>query len=247
MKNMMAYEYVFEDFRTQLRLSVGIYTNSCYQLLGPLNLPDAQMNDLLVNRNTQAWSDPGLQKAIAYRLGDNYKTYVSAVKQLNKKIALFYKKLKLDDQMKASWLKKIRGGLATDKHAALLVEIDRDIVKIASLTSGTFELEPLRAERKNRLQSVYWQSIRDQAQRLFESLSSRFSPCDCRHPHKANLRLDVRKSSSGDDTTARFAFLLTFEKSVCGPNAVPWNWRDIEIECSQCANSQYVCPKSIWK
>lgn len=132
---------------------------------------------------------------------------------------------------------KIRGGFNTDKYAELLADIDRDIDKISRLTRGTIELEPLRTEKKNRLQSVYWQNIRDQAQRLFESLSSRFSPCDCTHPHKANLRLDVRKSRSGDNTTARFAFLLTFEKSVCGPTAIPWNWRDIEIECSQCSTS----------
>lgn len=101
MKNMVAYECVFEDFRTQLETSVGIYMNSCYQLLGPLNLSDDKMKDLLLNRNAQAWSDPDLQKAIANRLGDNYKRYVSAVKNLDKRISLFCRKLKLDDQMKA--------------------------------------------------------------------------------------------------------------------------------------------------
>jgi hypothetical protein len=133
---------------------------------------------------------------------------------------------------------RIKGGFDTDKHAALLAEIDRDIEKIDRLTHGTIELEPLRAEKRNRLQSLYWQNIRDQALRLFESLSSRFCPCDCKHHHKANLRLDVRKSATENGDTARFAFLLTFEKSLRGPNCFPWNWRDIEIECYQDANSQ---------
>jgi hypothetical protein len=99
---MKGYEYVFDDFHTQLELSVGIYTNSCYQLLGPLNLPDHQMHDLLVDRNVEAWSDFDLQKAISIRLGDNYKTYVAAVRQLDKRISLLCRKLKLDAQMKAS-------------------------------------------------------------------------------------------------------------------------------------------------
>lgn len=100
MKSMIAYEYIFEDFRTQLEMSVGIYMNSCYHLLGPLDLTDDKMNDLLENRNAQAWSDPDLQNAIANRLGDNYERYVSAVKNLDKRISLFCRKLKLDDQMK---------------------------------------------------------------------------------------------------------------------------------------------------
>lgn len=129
----------------------------------------------------------------------------------------------------------MKGGFDTDKYAALLQEIDRDIDKISKLTSGFLQLEPLQAKKRNGLQSVYWKNIREQAQRLFNSLSSRLSPCECSHPHQANLRLDVRDiiDRDDDDDTNRFAFLLTFEALSCGPNfPLPWNWRDIEIECA---------------
>ena len=118
----------------------------------------------------------------------------------------------------------------------LLQDIDSDIDKISKLTAGAVQLEPLRVE-KNRLQSTYWKNIRDQAQRLFGSLSSQFYPCSCHHPHKANLRLDIRKGYDVEEDTVRFAFLFTFEKSSCGPKAFPWDWRDIEIETSQCTNA----------
>ena len=99
------------------------------------------------------------------------------------------------------------------------------------------QLQPLRAEKKNRLRSTYWKNIRDQAQRMFENLSFRFHPCSCDYPHKANLRLDVRKIYDVEEDTIRFAFLFTFEKSSCGPKDFPWEWRDIEIETSQCSNT----------
>lgn len=138
---------------------------------------------------------------------------------------------------KSTWT-RIRGGFDSDKYATLLRDIDRDIDKLSKLSAGAIQLEPLRAEKRNRLQSIYWQTIRDQAQRLFESLSSRFTPCACNHPHKANLRLDVRKGNAGTDDATRFAFLLTFEEALCGTNPLPWNWRDIEIESSHLTSSK---------
>jgi hypothetical protein len=258
MKNMKNYAIVFDDFSTQLDASVGIYMNSCYELLGPLNLPDSQMNELLHKRNPEAWSEPQLQDALKVRLGENYKRYSSLMEKLNKRIFLFCDKLKLgkngqpvwvaadgtiDEKARKKFFKglwiKTRGGFNTDKYATLLTEIDRDIEKLSKLTSGAIQLEPIRAEKKNRLQSAYWQNIRDKALGLFESLSSRFSPCPCAHPHTANLRLDVRKGYCGGDDVTRFAFLLTFEKSICSPavSSLPWDWRDIEIESSQVASS----------
>ena len=100
MKNMRDYEMVFDDIQTQFGASVGIYMNSCYQLLGPLNLPDKQMNELLEQRNKEAWTDSELQKAIESRLGRDYKVYLSLMEKLNKRIQLFCHKLKLNDDLR---------------------------------------------------------------------------------------------------------------------------------------------------
>jgi hypothetical protein len=80
LKNMRDFECIFDDFLTQLEVSVGIYTNSCFELVGPLNLPDDEISSLFDHRRREAWAEPKLQQAIEERLGDNYKRYVSAVK-----------------------------------------------------------------------------------------------------------------------------------------------------------------------
>ena len=100
-KNMKDYDCVFSDIQTSFTASVLIYQNSCYQLLGPLNLPDQQMNDLLVQRSTEAWKAPALQNDLEKRLGPNYRIYPSLISKLNKRILLFCEKLKLNHDLKA--------------------------------------------------------------------------------------------------------------------------------------------------
>lgn len=101
MKNMKQYDCVFSDIQTSFTTSVAIFQNSCYQLLGPLNLSDQQMNDLLVQRSTEAWKAPTLQNDLEKSLGPNYMIYPLLISKLNQKILLFCKKLKLNDDLKA--------------------------------------------------------------------------------------------------------------------------------------------------
>ena len=108
---------------------------------------------------------------------------------------------------------------------------------MSRLTAKAIELEPLRAERKSESMSVYWENVRDQAQRLFESLSSRFYSCSCHHSHQAKLRLDGRRGYDPKNGSVCFSFLLTFEKSACGTKKYPWDWRDIEIETTLDSNT----------
>lgn len=101
MKNMKEYACVFSDIQTSFAASVVIFQNSCYQLLGPLNLSDQQMNDLLVQRSTMAWEAPALQNDLKERLGPNYRIYPSLISKLNKRVLLLCRKLKLNDDLKA--------------------------------------------------------------------------------------------------------------------------------------------------
>ena len=100
MKNMKEYESKFSDIQTSFTVSVAIFSNSCYKLLSPLNLSDQQMNDLMVKRSTEAWKAAALQKDLEERLGPSYKIYPSLIIKLNKRILLFCKKLKLNDDLK---------------------------------------------------------------------------------------------------------------------------------------------------
>lgn len=210
------------------------------------------MTALLSERQAEAWSDTDLQTALKVRLGENYNRYAALQDKLNRRILLFCEKLKLEKNGQPPWIApdgtvdekarkkffksfwlKTRGGFNTEKYGALLADVDRDIEKLSKLTNGAIQLEPVKTEKKNKLQCVYWQNIRDQAQRLFDSLSSRLSPCVCTHPHQANLRLDIREDRDAKEDTTRFAFLLTFEKRSEPTSSPPWVWRDVEIQPSQ--------------
>ncbi|KAI9772128.1 MAG: hypothetical protein M1840_001417 [Geoglossum simile] len=256
MKNMKEYEYIFADIHTSFAASVGIYMDSCYILLNSLHLSDSQMKDLLEERNEDAWKDPQLRKDLERQLGANNEIYLSLVDKLNRRIVMFGKKLKLRDDLKPLWIAgdgaldknarkkffknawtRIKGGFDSDKYATLLEEIDRDIYKISKLTPSATRLEPIRAGKRNWLNFTYWKNVRDQAQRLFESLSLRFCPCSCQHPHQANLQLDVQRDYDAKGDTVRFAFLFTFRKDTYTPTPLPWDWRDVGIKTLQTPNA----------
>jgi hypothetical protein len=102
MNDMREYESVFENLLTAFGTGLAIYKNSCEELLSPLSLPDNTFNDLLENRNSDAWENPQLEVSLKERLGRDYGTYKRAVKGLDKNIILFRKKLKLGDDMRVS-------------------------------------------------------------------------------------------------------------------------------------------------
>ena len=93
---MQKYEEAFGYLHASFVTIACIYRNSCEELLSPLALSDAQLSQLLENRESSAWENPELSDALRNRLGNNYLPFKSSVKQLNKKINLFGRKLQLD-------------------------------------------------------------------------------------------------------------------------------------------------------
>ncbi|KAF2490602.1 hypothetical protein BU16DRAFT_518033 [Lophium mytilinum] len=247
-KSMKKYEGVFDDLHVSLITSLSIYRNSCEELLGPLALPDSQLYELLEKIDGSAWEDVGLSERLRERLGSNYLPFRTSVKQLNKRVVLFGQKLRLKQNFKPQWidqnnivdvraredffknpLTRVRGGFSADKYKLLLSEIDTNISRISILTAGAIALEPLRFERKRKANSKYWNSLRTQAEALYNSFFTRWSPqCACQHLHQANLRLDLRKER-GIEQWSTFRFLFSFEVSA-RPTALPWHWRAVEIE-----------------
>lgn len=94
-KSMQKYEEAFECLHASFVTNACIYRNSCEELLGPLALSDAQVCQLLEDHDSSSWEDPDLNDALRNRLGSNYLPFRSSVKQLNKKINLFARKLQL--------------------------------------------------------------------------------------------------------------------------------------------------------
>ncbi|KAF2867390.1 hypothetical protein BDV95DRAFT_610791 [Massariosphaeria phaeospora] len=230
-----------------------IYRNSLEELLSPLVLSDSQLYQLLEETNGSAWETPDLVSSLRDRLGHNYLPFKSSIKQLNKKVVLFGHKLQLDDKLKPSWvsdsghidtkardsffkhpLNRIRGGFNSEKYKQLLLLVQDDINRIATLTSGAIALEPLRLDRKQKANAAYWTRFPIHAQQLYECLNSRWSSqCHCQCPHEASLRLELHKDAS--NRAAIFKILFSFDKDLATSN-LPWDWRAVEIEPSEDTN-----------
>ena len=105
---MQKYEEAFGYLHASFVTIACIYRNSCEELLSPLALSDDGLSQLLENRESSAWENPELSDALRSRLGSNYLPFKSSVKQLNKKINLFGRKLQLDKnfQVCTTWCNK---------------------------------------------------------------------------------------------------------------------------------------------
>ncbi|EXJ71184.1 uncharacterized protein A1O5_06178 [Cladophialophora psammophila CBS 110553] len=246
MKNMKQYDSVFADINSSFAVSIGIYTESCYNLLAPLSLPDAQMKTLLMEEDGEkmqkAWKDIDLQQNLTKRLGPHCKTYLSFV--VNP--PWVSKDGTVDENARnrffsSAWV-RIRGGFESNKCALLLQEIDRDISKIAQLTSLTAQVEPLRLIRKRRMKARVWANIRDSAQSLSELLCLRWpSLCSCQYSHRANMLLKAQGDDDADvddeNEQSHFELLLVFDQVAASAPPVPCRWQDVEIESSGLAQT----------
>jgi hypothetical protein len=97
---MQKYESVFEHLHVAFVTNLTIYRNSLEELLGPLELSDTQLYQLLEEGDNAAWNDVELTSKLRDRLGSSYLPFRSSLKQLNKKVNLFAHKLQLDAGMK---------------------------------------------------------------------------------------------------------------------------------------------------
>jgi hypothetical protein len=105
---MQKYEEVFGYLHASFVIIACIYRNSCEELLSPLALSDAQVCQLLEDHDSSSWENADLNDALRDRLGSNYLSFKSSVKQLNKKINLFARKLQLCDNFQVGTFREER-------------------------------------------------------------------------------------------------------------------------------------------
>ncbi|KAJ8113436.1 hypothetical protein OPT61_g4439 [Boeremia exigua] len=239
LRSMHKYEDVFGHIHASFVTSACIYRNSCEELLSPLALSDLELYQLLEEVDGPSWQREDLDLTLRSRLGNNYLPYKSSVKQLNKKIILFGQKLKLSSDFQPPWVTsageidanarnrffndpwvRIRGGFKSKNYKQLLSSIEEDIARISNLTSGSITLEPLRLERRRKVNAEYFTGIRHHAQGLYKAFSSHMSSkCTCHGAHEAYLRLDIlQEQEIGRVPT--FKAVLAFHSPVSGGNAL---------------------------
>ena len=95
-KSMWEYEAVLEHLVSEFLLAQAIFKNSCEELLMPI-LSDDQATKLLEGPSPD-WQDPKLNQQLQKRLGSNYEIYTRVVRNLNRQIKLFTRKLELDEK-----------------------------------------------------------------------------------------------------------------------------------------------------
>lgn len=114
----------------------------------------------------------------------------------------------------------MRGGFKSKRYKQLLSSIEEDIARISSLTSGSITLEPLRLERRRKVNAEYFTAILHQAQGLYKAFSSHMSSnCTCHGAHEANLCLDIlQEQEIGHMPT--FKVVLAFRSPLSAVNAL---------------------------
>ncbi|KAB2107584.1 hypothetical protein AG0111_0g3844 [Alternaria gaisen] len=247
-RSMQKYEEAFGYLHASFITIACIYRNSCEELLSPLALSDAQLSQLLENRESSAWENLELDDALRNRLGSNYMPFKSSVKQLNKKINLFGRKLQLDKYFQPPWTTatgcvdetarnkffndpwiRIKGGFKSKHYKELLSSIEEDISRISNLTAGAIALEPLRLQRKRKANTDYLLKFRQQAEKLYDAFNTRWpARCACQCTHRANLRLDIQTDQEAEKPST---FKLVFAFSSPSPgHTAPWKSLPVEIE-----------------
>lgn len=102
------YECIFADINSSFAVSLSIFEYSCWKLLAPLNLSDAQMKTLLSEsddeKRRQAWRDGDLQRRLTERLGPSCQVYLAALCALRKRMSKLAHKLKLGPDFRVSLL-----------------------------------------------------------------------------------------------------------------------------------------------
>jgi len=58
----------------------------------------------------------------------------------------------------------IKGGFNAEKFKRLVSSIDEEIKKIVKLTFGVIALEPLRLDRRRKVNAAYWTKFRQHAE-----------------------------------------------------------------------------------
>ncbi|KAL0261611.1 hypothetical protein SLS55_003041 [Diplodia seriata] len=152
---MCEYEHIFLTSQSRLVLSIATFRQSCRELLQ--DLPDDKIRELVDLR--QGWDNEEVKAVLRRRLAEDYGTYRVFVRQLNKRIDLLCRKLKLRDDLsvpflidgeldeklrkdffKKSW-SRIRGGFNSEKHQQLIADIRDDIDQLCAFTKGALDLE----------------------------------------------------------------------------------------------------------
>jgi hypothetical protein len=104
--------------------------------------------------------------------------------------------------------KVLKNSMKRKKHNSILVDIKECNDSVHRLIGDVLEMTPIRMNRRTRLDTKKWESLRSLAESLHDTLEEGLS-CDCGHCHMAHLRLESR--SDKDGLEVRFGVLFSMD------------------------------------
>ncbi|PVH87162.1 hypothetical protein DL98DRAFT_525894 [Cadophora sp. DSE1049] len=261
-KSMIGYQALVGNLILDLKIETRSFQRGCENLLGRLQIPPEEAEELLKFPKGRKWSDPGLHAKIRNLLGhQDYAIYEQLVLRLFARLDAFSKKLQLDDNFLPRWMKgsntrksnaftkflrkthtarrtfeAIMLGLQSGDYGLAIADIRSDVEKIGSLVGDAMELAAPRRERGRRLNTKFWSSIRQYAESLFQSIKWQ---CLCAPNHTVHLQLQTReKTAQGAETRHGFVILFAFSGSLTTDSSLPWIWRQAQVRPSEIPQAQ---------
>jgi hypothetical protein len=117
-------------------------------------------------------------------------------------------------------LKRLRNSLKHKSHAEILDEVKECNVSLRRLIGDALEMIPIRPNRRTKLETKKWESLRTLAESLHTTLEEGLS-CDCGHCHMAHLRLESKNDKDGLEVSFGVLFSL---------DVFPRGWQETEIK-----------------
>ena len=124
----------------------------------------------------------------------------------------------------------MKTSLKLKAYVAVLDEIKECNNSLHRLTGDMVEMEPIRVNRRTKLDTKKWESLRKLAESLHNTLEEGLS-CDCSHCHMAHLRLESRNDK--EELDVRFGVLFSLDE-------FPRPWHETEIRIVRSEPALYV-------
>jgi hypothetical protein len=123
--------------------------------------------------------------------------------------------------------------LKQKRYIQVLDEIRECNASLHRLIGDVLEMTPIRTNRRTRLDTKKWESLRKLAESLHGTLEEGLA-CNCGHSHMAHLRLESR--SDQQELGVRFSVLFSLD-------VFPRGWHETEIRIVRCKPAKYGPPK----
>jgi hypothetical protein len=113
----------------------------------------------------------------------------------------------------------LKTSLKHKRHLSVLDDIKECNVSLHRLVGDVLEMTPIRTNRRTKLDTKKWDSLRKLAESLHGTLEEGLS-CNGDHCHKAHLRLEGRMNR--DELEVCFGVLFSVDE-------IPRGWQETEI------------------